>query len=63
MDEEFVSPAVERFEGGWHGDVEAKHAAVGSAVKCHAQALKALLPGRIPDLKWRRRDGKWDGVI
>jgi hypothetical protein len=50
LDEEFVSPAVEGFEGGGHCDVETEYAAVCASIKRHAQTLKALLTGSVPDL-------------
>ena len=45
LDEELVSPAVERLEGGGYGDVVTEDAAVGAAVEGDAQRLEALLPG------------------
>ena len=45
LDEELVSPAVERLEGGGYGDVVTEDAAVGAAVEGDAPQLEALLPG------------------
>ena len=50
LDEELVSPAVERLEGGGDGDVVDEDAAVGAAVEGDAQRLESLLPRRVPDL-------------
>ena len=50
LDEELVAPPVERLERVRHRHVEDEHAAVGAAVEGDAEALEALLAGRVPDL-------------
>ena len=50
LDEELVSPAVQRFEGVGRRHVVGEDTTVGSAVESHAKGLEPLLAGRVPDL-------------
>lgn len=50
LDQEFVAPGVEGFEGIWRGHIKHQDAAVGSAVESYAEGLEPLLTGRVPNL-------------
>ena len=51
LDEELVSPAVERLECVAHRHVVHQHAAVGTAIERNPQRLETLLAGCIPNLQ------------
>ena len=57
-DEKLVSPAVQRFERVRRGHVVDKDATIRSPIECHAQALKAFLTSRVPDLA-TARGSRW----
>lgn len=50
LDQELVPPAVQSLKGVWRCDVVDQHAAVGAPVERHAQRLKTLLSGCVPNL-------------
>lgn len=50
LDQELVSPAVQRLEALGVVDVVHQNAAVGSSVECDAQRLESLLSGSVPEL-------------
>ena len=53
LNEEFVAPAVERFEGLGAVHVVDEHTAVCATVEGDTERLEALLTGRVPQLKAR----------
>lgn len=54
LDQELVSPGVERLKRLGTVNVVYQHAAIGTAVKGHPQRLEALLPCRVPELLFHR---------
>ena len=50
LDEELVSPAVQRFEGVGRRHVVSENTAVSPAVESHPQGLESLLARGVPDL-------------
>jgi hypothetical protein len=50
LQQEFIAPRVQRLKAAHIVDVVAQDAAICSTVECDAQALEALLAGRVPDL-------------
>lgn len=50
LDQELVTPRVERVKGLGVVDIKDEHAAVGATVKGHTKRLEALLSGRVPEL-------------
>lgn len=50
LDEELIPPTVKSLKALARVDVVHKHAAVGTAVECHAERLEALLAGSVPQL-------------
>jgi hypothetical protein len=57
LDQEFISPVVQRFKALGTVDVVHQHTAVGAPVKRHTQRLETLLPCRVPDL-WTSRHAR-----
>ena len=51
LDEELVAPALKRLEGFCAVDVKDEYAAIGAAVKGHAERLEPFLAGRVPELE------------
>lgn len=51
LNEELISPAVQRTESIWHGDIIYQNTAISTTVECHTQWLEPFLPCSIPDLQ------------
>ena len=62
LDQELVSPAVQRLECVWRRDVVGEDATVRSAVKCDAKGLEPLLARGVPDLQFDGLPVQLDGA-
>ena len=51
MDQEFVAPGIEGFEGFRAVDVVDEYAAIGASVEGDAEGLEAFLAGCVPELE------------
>jgi len=50
MNQELLSPALQRLKGLRSSDIVYEHAAVSTAIECNTKRLEALLTSGIPDL-------------
>lgn len=55
LDEEFISPAVQCLETLGIVHVVDQNAAISTSVERHAEGLKTLLTGRIPELSQKNQ--------
>jgi hypothetical protein len=62
LHEELVAPRVEVLKGLCDVYVKDQNARIRAAVERDAEALEALLPGRVPDLESRERQKRGRGA-